>query len=858
MTTAVAASRSTRSGHNLPSEVAGFVGREREVAELKRLLPQTRLLTLTGCGGCGKTRLALRVAADLVPSFPDGVWLVECAPLADSALVPRAVAAVLGVRGTAGQPLLATLAVALASRRLLLVLDNCEHLIGACARLAETLLRACPHLRILATSREPLRLPGEVTWRVPSLALPAPGPLAALESLAQVEAVALFLDRARARQPAFTLTAQNAPAVAAICHHLGGLPLAIELAAAQMGALTPAQIASRLHDALRLLGGGSRTLPRQETLRATLDWSYALLSGVEQVLFLRLAVFAGGCDVEAVERVCSGEGLERADVLALLAALVEKSLLEPQVQAQDVRYRLLEPVRQYAWERLTSRGEADSLQRRHAHYLLELAEAAEPRLMSRERGLWMERLATEQDNLRTALTWSRRAAAASDRAVGLRLAEALMWFWTLRGDVSEGLDWVESALARGSDLAPTMRAKALYAAAEMAWLLGRTTLARARAEESIALFRALGDKRWLAYALQSLPMAIDHPRADDSVEESLRLFEEVGDAWGTALALAALDIFALVRDGDPTGRGRARLEEALARWRELGDDWGVAQVLNFLGDLARSQDDVAGATARYEESLASLRRQGLTGTVPSLLHNLGYMALRQGDSRRALRLFRESLALFRDQGDQRGIADCLDGLAGVLGAMKQPERAARLLGAAEALRGAIGATVWPANEADYSRSLATVRGQLDEAALATAWASGRALPVERAVAEVLPEDAAGAQSGGAEGFDLTEREREVATLIAQGLTNRQIGTALLSPRGRPGCTSSTFSASWASRPARRSRAGPSRRGWPRRPRRRSASPGLRPASQRRISSCLYPPWHVNISPLGDDTPSGPA
>src|SRR5579885_3179113 len=434
MTTAVAASRSTRSGHNLPSEVAGFVGREREVAELKRLLPQTRLLTLTGCGGCGKTRLALRVAADLVPSFPDGVWLVECAPLADSALVPRAVAAVLGVRGTAGQPLLATLAVALASRRLLLVLDNCEHLIGACARLAETLLRACPHLRILATSREPLRLPGEVTWRVPSLALPAPGPLAALESLAQVEAVALFLDRARARQPAFTLTAQNAPAVAAICHHLGGLPLAIELAAAQMGALTPAQIADRLDDALRLLGGGSRTLPRQETLRATLDWSYALLSGAEQRLFRRLAVFSGGFDVAAVEGACADEGRAPADALPLLAALVEKSLVEPQVEGGNARYRLLEPMRQYAAERLAAHGELEAMRRRHALYFLSLAEEAEPWLTSGARGPWIERLATEQHNLRAALAWSRHATEEGDGEVGLRLAGALCWFWNLRGD----------------------------------------------------------------------------------------------------------------------------------------------------------------------------------------------------------------------------------------------------------------------------------------------------------------------------------------------------------------------------------------------------------------------------------------
>lgn len=721
MTTSAPASTGLSSRHNLPTEVASFVGRERELAAITRLLPQTRLLTLTGTGGCGKTRLALRVAADLAPGFADGVWLAQCAPLADSALVPRSVAAAVGARGTAGQPLLATLASALASRRLLLVLDNCEHLIGACARLAETLLRACPHLRILATSREPLRIAGEVTWRVPSLALPGPGPLTAPESLAQVEAVALFLARGRARQPDFTLTLQNAPAVAAICCHLDGLPLGIELAAARIGALAPAQIAARLDDALRVLGGGSRTMPRQETLQATLDWSHALLSEAERVLFRRMAVFAGGFGVEAAECICGGAGIAPADVLALLMALVEKSLVEP----RDARYRLLEPVRQYARTRLTEQAEADGVQRRHAHYFLELAEAAEPALMSGARGPWIERLALEQDNLRTALAWSRRAADASDSEAGLRLAGALLWFWNLRGDVSEGLEWVEAALTEGQDAAPAVRAKALYGAAELAWLLGQNALARARAEESAALFRTLGDKRWLAYALQSLPMAIDHPRARELAAESLRLFEEVGDAWGAALAMGALDIFALIRDGDPAGRGQARLEEALARFRYLGDDWGTAQMLNLLGDLARSQGNEAGASARYEESLALLRRQGLTGTVPSLLHNLGYLALRWGDARRALRLFRESLTLFREQGDQRGIADGLTGLAGVLGALKQPVRAARLLGAVEALRETTGATVWPANAPDYARSVSAVRGQMDEPAFVAAWAVGR-------------------------------------------------------------------------------------------------------------------------------------
>jgi len=782
MTSSAPAARALPARHNLPAEVASFVGRGREIVEISRLLSQTRLLTLTGTGGCGKTRLALRVAATLVERFPDGVWLVPLAPVTDSALVPRAVAEAVAVRGTGGRPLIATLVAALASRRLLLVLDNCEHLIGACARLAETLLHACPNLRILATSREPLRISGEVIWRVPSLALPETGSRASPDSLVSVEAVALFLDRARARRADFTLTSQNVVAVAAICRRLEGLPLGIELAAARMGTLTPEQIGTRLDDALHLLGSGNRIPPRQETLRATLDWSHALLSEGERALFRRLAVFAGGFGAEAAEGVHGGEGLPRADVPALLSALVEKSLVEARLQFREARYRLLEPVRQYAWERLTASGEADSARRRHAHFFLELAEAAEPWLMSGGRDPWIERLALEQDNLRAALTWSRRAAEVSDREVSLRLTGALCWFWTLRGEANEGLDWAEAALAKGQDAAPAVRAKVLYVAGELAWLSGQTAVARERAEESAALFRAIGDKRWLAYTLQSLPMVMDHPMAGESTAESLRLFAEVGDAWGAALAMASLDLFTLITDGDPMGRGRARLEEALARWRALGDDWGTAQVLNMLGDLARSQGDDASAQARYEEALTLLRGRGLPGTVPSLLHNLGYLASRQGDTRRASRLFRESLTLFRDQGDQRGIADCLAGLAGALGAMKQPERAVRLLGASDALRAMIGATVWPANAADHERNLRLVRGQLGEAAFALEWAAGRALPLERAIAEALAEPAS-TQPGGIARLGLTPREIEVVTWVAQGLTNRQIGAALFITEG---------------------------------------------------------------------------
>lgn len=786
MTDSTPSMRMSPSRHTLPAEVASFIGREHEIAEIEHLLTQTRLLTLTGAGGSGKTRLALRVAGKAAPAFMDGAWLVQLAPVADSGMVIRAVASALGIHGTAGQSELTTLVTALASRRLLLVLDNCEHLIGACARLAQALLVACPHLRILATSREPLRVVGETTWRVPPLQVPPmglEGEDASPESLARIGSVALFVDRARARRPDFRLTEDNAVAVAGICRRLEGLPLAVELAAAQVGGLPPVQIARLLNDALRVLGGGSWTEPRQETLRGALDWSHGLLSGEEQLLLRRLSVFARGFDVEAVEGVCGGGRIERAGCLPLLMGLVDKSLVEPVMLDNAARFRLLEPVRQYAWQHLVDRDDVEAVQRRHAQYFLLLAETAEPSLMSGERRRWMARLAREEDNLRSALIWSRHADSVADREIGLRLAGALSWYWNFSGAVAEGPELTEAALARGRDAAPEVRAKALYGACELAWLAGKASLARERAEESEALWRALGDKRGLAYTLQSLPLTNDHPRARECVAESLRLFAETGDEWGAALATGAADVLPLIRGDDPTGEGRTALEEGLARARAVGDDWVVAQRLNFLGDLARSQGDDEAAQARYEEALHLLRRQGLTGTVPSLLHNLGYMAVHEGEVRRALLRFRESLALFRDQGDQRGIADCLDGMAAVLVAMKQPERAAELFGAAEGLRTVIASAVWPGNAADRQRGLDTIRTELDEADLAAAWEAGRARPISETVGGILAEDVQSPLLSAGTGPDLTRREWEVAALVVRGLTNRQIAGELFITEG---------------------------------------------------------------------------
>ena len=769
--------------HSLPAEVASFIGREHEVAEIGRVLHHGRLLTLTGVGGSGKTRLALRVAAGVAPDFPDGVWLVSLASLSTASALPRAVASVLGVRGMSGSRLITALTVALASRRLLLVLDNCEHLIEASAGMVETLLSACADIRILATSREPLRVGGENVYRVPPLGLPPPAGDYTLDSLRGGEAVALFLDRARARQPSFTLTEQNAPAVAAICRRLDGLPLAIELAAAQLDVLTVEHIADRLGDTLQLLSGGARTVIRQETLRAALDWSHTLLGPTERVLFRRLSVFSGGFDVEAVEHTCTGGDVERQEVYTLLVALTRKSLVETLPAGPVVRFRLLEPVRQYTRHHLDAVGESDALKRQHAQYFTGLAEAMEPEVKSAHRAAAMARLATDGENIRAALQWSLDASAVADIEIGLRLAGALLFFWHLRGEISEGYEWVDGLIERGGGAGPLARSRALYAAAELGWLVGRADLARTRAEEAVALFRDLGDMHRLAYTLQSLPMTNDNPHSRESMAESLRLFRQVGDAWGTALALFAVDLFAATSDPIAAAQARAQLEEALPIWREIGDDWATAQLLNILGDIERSVGDDAAAAARYEEAITLLWQLGMDGTVPSLQHNLGYLALRRGDTRLALRLFREALALFRDQGDQRGMADCLTGVACALTARGQHLEAARLLGTAEALRESIGASIWPSNREEYDRAVASIRARLGKGDMEAAFSVGRIAPTSAAVAGVVADmrDAPASIAPGP--LDLTEREREVAVLVAQGLTNRQIGARLFITEG---------------------------------------------------------------------------
>jgi predicted ATPase/DNA-binding SARP family transcriptional activator len=766
--------------HNLPLQLTRFIGREREIAAVKRLLQQTRLLTLTGAGGCGKTRLALQVGVDLLEEHADGVWLVELAALADPSLVAQTVATALGVREGPGHPLTETLIDTLRPKQVLLLLDNCEHLLPACAHLTENLLQACPQLRVLATSREALGLLGEQSYRVGPLSLPEPRQLPPLERLQEYEAVQLFTDRAGLGQAMFALTAANAASVVQVCQQLDGMPLAIELAAARVKALPVEQIAARLDDMFRLLTGGSRTaLRRHQTLRALIDWSYDLLSEEERALLRRLSVFAGGWTLEAAEGVCEGDVIEAWQVFDLLTSLVEKSLVIYNERERDVRNRLLETVRQYARDRLLEVGETASVQGRHRDWFLALAERAEPELGGPEARTWLDRLEAEHENLRAALAWS---GAQGHIEAGLRLVGALAEFWFVRGYLREGRQHLAGLLALpGAEARTAARAKALRGVGLLASLQGDHQAARALSEESLAIFRELGDRRGIALSLNYLgyvppdrgneaakralfeeSLSIfremgdklgiadsllnlgnlaaeqgEHEAAQMLVEESLAIFREIGHKHGIALSLRWLGR-AAQQEGEYEA-ARALLEESLAISQELGDKVGSAGHLNRLGMLAHDQGDHVAARALFEESLAIYRELGHKDGMARSLGFLGLVANSKGEYQAARASLNESLAIFRELGNKEGIVKDLEGLAAVAVAQGAAERAARLFGAAAALREAIGAPLPPDERADYERQEAPVRAALHEAAFAAAWAAGRAMPLDDAVAFALDE-----------------------------------------------------------------------------------------------------------------------
>jgi len=722
--------------NNLPIPLTSFVGRTREVAEVKRLLTSTRLLTLTGSGGCGKTRLALQVAAELLPDYAEGVWVADLAALSDPALVPHTVAAALAVSEQPGRPLTDALIDTLRPKSLLLLLDNCEHLLGACGQLADALLRRCPNLRILATSRERLGIDGELAYRVPSLSVPHPERLPSLEELTRFEAVSLFLERASFAHPEFRVTSRNLPAVVQVCRRLDGIPLAIELAAARVKALTAEQIAVRLDDRFGLLTDGSREAPpRHRTLLATMDWSYALLSTKEQALLRRLSVFAGTCTLEAVEAMCVGDGLESSEILNVLTQLLDKSLVQMEDREGEARYRLLETVRAYGRARLEEAGETDSSRQRHRNWYLALAERAAPELRGPNQIAWLERLEEDHANFRAALNWTRRHGGGD--AAGLRLATALYEFWEIHGHFVEARTWLEDMLRLDQNAPPALRVRALNLTGHLAYTQGDPHRVLVLCEEARALAKATGDDSGYARALHYLGHAA----------------EGIGDH----------------RQGVELLRQSANIH------RVAGSRLELARALHCLANALRFQGDFGKAAPLFEEALAIFQACADKRAIATTLHNLGYLALSQGDEGRAPRLFREGLALARELGDRR-VLNCLAGLAAVSAAAR-PQWATSLFGAVGALMAAAAVQLEPANRPIYDQQVAVTKRRLGERAFNAACAKGTAMTLEQAIAYALADETA--PSGDTRGRKLTAREREVASLIAQGLTNREIASRLV-------------------------------------------------------------------------------
>ena len=685
--------------NNLPQQLTSFIGREKELAEIKSLLRGTRVLSLTGSGGSGKTRLSLQVAADSLEIYPDGVWLVELAPLSDPAFIPRTLAEVLGVREAVGETTTQALARTLREKRLLLVLDNCEHVLDAIAALVTALIRVCPHLTVLASSREAIGISGESVYRVPSLSLPSPTTAHTAESLSHFEAVRLFIDRAVAAKEDFSVTNESAPALASICFRLDGIPLAIELAAARVRALPLEQLEQRLSNCFRVLSGGSRTaLPRQQTLRALIDWSYDLLSAQEKALLCRLAVFSGGWTLESSEAVCSREPIEEWEVLDLLTSLVDKSLVIYEERQGTARYRLLETVRQYARERLLDSGAGEATRARHRDYFLAFAQEAGTKLVGPTQTHWMQQLEREHDNLRTALEFCLSEPASVP--LGQTLAGALWKFWWNRGHLTEGREWYERTLAQEGGEAPTQaRAAALHGASVLAGAQTDYAAAERYGQQSLELRRALDDKRGMSASLNSLGNSAFF-QADYATAQRYH-------------------------------------EASLALKRELGDKSGISISLNNLGNIAHQRGDLAEALRYHEESLALKQELGDKNGVASSLLNLGNIAQRQSNNEAARAYFQQSLRTRQELEDRFNVIICLESLANLALDEKNFSHAALLWGAATRLKEEIGAATPRSIQESHLYHLESTRAGLGDEAFEAAFARGYGLTLEEAITLAL-------------------------------------------------------------------------------------------------------------------------
>jgi len=783
--------------HNLPTELSSFVGRERELVEVKALLDAHRLVTLTGTGGGGKTRLALRAAVERLDVFSDGVWLVDLASATDAATVERAVLAAVGGREQPGRSVWESAVSLLRSRHTLLLMDNCEHLVDPIVRLTADLLRRCADVRVLATSREVLGLPGEAIWRVPPLSSPPQGRPGSPDQLLRHDAVRLFVERARLAQPAFAFSDENADGVAQICWRLDGIPLAIELAAAWLRVLSIAEIVERLDQRFELLTGrNAGAIPRHQTLQALVGWSHHLLSDSERMVFRRLAVFVGGWDLEAAEAICtlgaeadphirpatsSFGALNRSEVLDLIASLIDKSLMVADQTMAHSRYRLLETIRQYAQQKLLDSGEVEVARASHAAHYLAIAEQAEPLLFGADQEAWFDRLETDLDNVRAALGWWISDGSGGDQA--LRLAGALWRFWHLGLHHTEGLRWLERALARHDGQPSVARATALARAAYLANWTGQMRRAKELAQQGLQLAQSLadrpaavtallafgdatlhegavdearqhyqacldtaradlGDQALIALVLHGLARAAalegDYPHARELFERSLVVRRGMDDHVGTAISLYQLGRTA--SDAGDVERARPLLEEALSLLRRgSGQKWGIEHCLLHLSEIRRRAGDQPAAQAMAKEAETRARLDGDSGSVAWALGCLGRLALERGDFEMARQHQQERLRLEVDAGNRFGIVRALEQLASVASADGQPRLAAVLFGVADGLASRYRVTRRAADQPEYAQDVARARALSEDAAFADAWAEGHRMTLDQVVRIALDE-----------------------------------------------------------------------------------------------------------------------
>ncbi|HEX6556060.1 MAG TPA: protein kinase [Ktedonobacteraceae bacterium] len=816
--------------HNLPTQVTPLIGRERDVANACALLQRTevRLVILTGTGGIGKTRLGMEVAHCQLDDFADGVCFVPLAPISDPSLVVATIAQALGIKEARVRPLLDLLKTFLQDKHLLLLLDNFEQVVVAAPMLSD-LLAACPHLKILVTSRAVLHIQGEHEFPVPPLALPDLARLPESEDLVQYPAVALFLQRALAIKPDLAVTKANMRAIAEICARLDGLPLAIELAAVRTNLLPPQALLRRLEHPLQVLTSGAQDVPaRQQTLRNTITWSYHLLDADQQRLFRRLCVFIGGCTLEAIESICEKLDDGVLPVLEGVSSLIDKSLLQQIEQgAEEPRFVMLETIREYGLEVLTESNEMSTTRQAHALYYLTLAEQAESKLGGPQQAMWLGRLEREHDNLRAAMQWSTGDYGnGGSPEIGLRLGGALRRFWQMHGHLNEGQIFLERALSASEGMGVSARAKALIAAGTLAsiqndydrtetycrqslvlfrelgdqpgialslyllsvipWMKGDTVATRSLTEEALTLFREMGDKERVAWSLSTLGLLDTqegkYASARALYEESLATHRELGDKRGIAMTLLRLAQLLFVSQGDQALL-RSLLEEGLTLFKELDEKEGIANSYALSGQLALSRGDTTTARSQLEESVLLYREIGNRRTLAESLAILARVILAQGEKAAAQAIYEESLAIARELNHMWLIASCLEGWASMVAEQGQFAWAAQLWGSAESLREAIRVPISLAERADYERAVAAARAQLGEKAFAARWREGRTMTPEQAFAaqgeETVPSPTTTVTASPTYPAGLTVREVEVLQLVARGMTNTQIAHELV-------------------------------------------------------------------------------